>query len=71
MLLGQTEKILIDRHSENGSSIGRTYRDAPEVDNFVRIEAKLPIGKFVNVKITEAFEYDLKGEIFVRETETI
>jgi len=63
MLVGKTEKVLIDRVSDDGISFGRTYRDAPEVDNFVRIDGKLPIGEFIDVKITDAFEYDLKGEV--------
>ena len=56
------ERVIIDLHSEEGMSIGRTYRDAPQVDNSVRINGTLPIGEFVDVKITEASEYDIKGE---------
>ena len=61
-LIGSTEKVLIDLQSEDGSSIGRSYRDAPQVDNFIRVDELLPVGEFVDVKITEAFEYDVKGE---------
>jgi ribosomal protein S12 methylthiotransferase len=61
-LIGNTERVLIDLQSEDGSSIGRSYRDAPQVDNFIRIDELLPVGEFVDVKITEAFEYDVKGE---------
>jgi ribosomal protein S12 methylthiotransferase len=46
----------------NCVSIGRSYRDAPEVDGIVIVQTELPIGKFVNVKITQASEYDLIGE---------
>ena len=42
-----------------------------EVDNFIRIDEKLPIGEFIDVKITEAFEYDLKGETLIHEPETV
>jgi ribosomal protein S12 methylthiotransferase len=70
-LIGSTERVLIDRIIEDGTSIGRTYRDAPEVDNFIRIDEKLPIGEFIDVKITEAFEYDLKGEPLIHEPETV
>jgi len=62
-LVGNTEKVLIDLQSEDGASIGRSYRDAPQVDNFIRIDELLPVGEFVDVKITEAFEYDVKGEV--------
>ena len=54
--------MLIDRLSEDGTSIGRSYRDAPEVDNFVQIDEKLNIGEFYNVEITDASEYELIGE---------
>lgn len=45
--------------------IGRTYRDAPEVDGYVFIhtDQTLVTGDFVRVKITGAYEYDLIGEI--------
>ena len=70
-LIGSRERVLIDFHSEDDTSIGRTYRDAPEVDNSVRIDGKLPIGDFVDVKITQASEYDMKGEILTYEPETV
>ena len=70
-LIGRTEKVLIDLHSEQGISIGRTYRDAPQVDNSVRINGALPIGEFIDVKITHASEYDLQGEALTYEQETI
>ena len=45
--------------------IGRTYRDAPDVDGYVFIHTDkvLITGDFVKVKITGAYEYDLIGEI--------
>ena len=70
-LIGRRERVLIDFHSEDDTSIGRTYRDAPEVDNSVRIDGKLPIGDFVDVKITQASEYDMRGEILTYEPETV
>ena len=70
-LIGCTERVMIDLHSEDGVSIGRTYRDAPEVDNFVRIDGSLPIGEFIDVIITEASEYDIKGEVLAFESETV
>ena len=70
-LVGKNERVIIDRISEDGMSIGRSYRDAPEVDNFIRIDKKLPIGDFIDVKITEAYEYDMKGETLIHEPETV
>ena len=46
----------------NCVSIGRSYRDAPEVDGVVIVQNELPIGKFARVKITQATEYDVVGE---------
>ena len=62
VLIGENERVIIDSHSENGTSIGRSFRDAPEVDNFIRIDGELPIGDFFDVTITDAFEYELIGE---------
>ena len=45
--------------------IGRTYRDAPDVDGyvFVHTRGELLTGEFVKVRITGAYEYDLIGEV--------
>ena len=42
-------------------SIGRSYRDAPEIDGLVLIEDTVEPGQIVSVEITGAFEYDLVG----------
>jgi ribosomal protein S12 methylthiotransferase len=57
-------KVLIDK-KEAGRYLGRTEFDSVEVDNEVVIHSskKLPIGDFVNVKITKAYDYDLEGEV--------
>lgn len=62
--VGQTYKVLIDK-KEAGRYLGRTEFDSVEVDNEVVIqsEQKLPIGDFVQVKITKAYDYDLEGEV--------
>ncbi len=44
-------------------SVGRTYRDAPEVDGLVIIDGTVPVGEMVPVKITGAMEYDLTGTV--------
>ncbi len=60
--LGKTFKVLVDKR-EAGRYIGRTEFDSVEVDNEVIINSnkKLPIGEFVKVTITKAFDYDLEG----------
>ena len=50
-------------NEESGFSLGRSYRDAPEIDNYVKINEKLDIGSFYNIKVKEAYEYDVLGEI--------
>jgi ribosomal protein S12 methylthiotransferase len=62
--IGKVFKTLIDK-KEAGRYLGRTEFDSVEVDNEVVIHSakKLPIGEFVNVKITKAYDYDLEGEV--------
>ena len=62
--IGNTYKVIIDK-KEAGRYLARTEFDSVEVDNEVLISAKkpLPIGDFVNVKITKAFDYDMEGEV--------
>ena len=62
--IGNTFKVIVDK-KESGRYLGRTEFDSVEVDNEVIInsEKKLPIGEFINVKITKAYDYDLEGEV--------
>lgn len=62
--LGIVRKTLIDEKDENeGTFIGRTEMDAPEVDGVVYVKGKgLQAGEFAEVKITGSMEYDLTGE---------
>jgi ribosomal protein S12 methylthiotransferase len=62
--VGKVYKTIIDK-KEAGRYLGRTEFDSVEVDNEVVITTnkKLPIGDFVNVKITKAYDYDLEGEV--------
>jgi ribosomal protein S12 methylthiotransferase len=57
--------VLFDR-KEGGYFIGRTEFDSPEVDNEVLVSAEkfyARKGDFANVRITDATEFDLYGEI--------
>jgi ribosomal protein S12 methylthiotransferase len=58
--IGKIFKVLIDR-KENSFSVGRTYGDSPDVDNEVLIKDDLEVGRFYDVKITDAEEFDLYG----------
>lgn len=58
--VGRTLPILVEGYGD-GISIGRSYRDAPEVDGLVLIPAQLPVGTLVPVRIDGALEHDLTG----------
>lgn len=62
--VGKIFKTMIDR-LEGDYYIGRTEYDSPEVDPevLVKADAKLPIGRFVNVRVTEADAFDLYGTV--------
>ncbi len=65
-MIGSTQKVLIEGYLvDDDVYVGRTYRDAPGVDGIVFVSApyELISGSFVDVKITEANEYDLTGVI--------
>lgn len=61
-MIGKDLKILIDR-KENDQYVGRSYLDAPEIDQEVFVGGEnLVIGDFVNVKVYDAEEFDLFAE---------
>lgn len=62
--VGKIFKVIIDRKDGN-YFVGRTEFDSPDVDNEVLIDATenyVQVGKFANIKITSATEFDLYGE---------
>mgnify|MGYP003300806292 FL=1 len=63
--IGKTYRVIIDR-KEGEYYIGRTQFDSPEVDPEVLVKAngkRLFIGRFYQVHITEADDFDLYGEV--------
>ncbi|MCY4019368.1 MAG: 30S ribosomal protein S12 methylthiotransferase RimO [Chloroflexi bacterium] len=72
-LVGKTLDILVEGHGvgedEDGAntgaaiSLGRSYRDAPEIDGYVLVEGELPVGEIVPVRITGATTYDLMATV--------
>jgi len=63
--VGKVLKVLFDR-VEGGYFIGRTEYDSPEVDNEVLVSAEnqfLRVGDFAPIRITDASEFDLFGEV--------
>jgi ribosomal protein S12 methylthiotransferase len=61
--VGRTLKVLIDE-VEGGVATARSSGDAPEIDGTVRIRgAKLKVGDWAQVKITQAGAYDLEAQL--------
>ena len=60
-LIGKKIDCIIEAINSDGMVVGRTYKDAPEVDGLVFINTKTPVtpGDIITVKITGAVEYDL------------
>lgn len=63
--IGKEFDVLIDEYNEESEVyIGRTYKDAPEIDNEVYVSSEnLKVGNFYKVKINDATEFDLYGSI--------
>ncbi len=63
--LGKEMEVLVERRtSEPGCLLGRSYRDAPEIDGLVYVNApETALGNIIKVKITGATEYDLRGVV--------
>jgi len=60
--VGKTLNVLVEgKDDDKGITVGRSYRDAPEIDGMVFIEGDAKIGDIVPVKITGAMAYDLTG----------
>ncbi len=58
--VGRTLDVLVEG-SGDGLSLGRSYRDAPEIDGMVIVEGEAPTGTFAPVRINGAMAYDLSG----------
>jgi len=56
--VGRQLEVLVEG-ANDGISVARSYRDAPEVDGFVLIQEEHPVGSWLNVRITAATPYDL------------
>ena len=62
--VGKTMEMLVEGFDQ-GISLGRSYRDAPEIDGMVLVEGELPVGEIIPVRITGALAYDLTGVVDV------
>jgi ribosomal protein S12 methylthiotransferase len=63
-MIGKELLALVEVLTSDGKIIGRTYKDAPDIDGLLFIESKAPLtpGDIISVKITGAGEYDLYGK---------
>jgi|HigsolmetaAR202D_1030399.scaffolds.fasta_scaffold00653_12 ribosomal protein S12 methylthiotransferase RimO len=64
---GRTIDVLIEGEGETDDGrklvVGRSFRDAPEVDGQVFVWGQAPVGSIVKVKVTQPTEYDLWGKL--------
>ncbi|MBW2569045.1 MAG: 30S ribosomal protein S12 methylthiotransferase RimO [Deltaproteobacteria bacterium] len=61
--IGRTVKVLVEEKQEDNIFCGRTAFQAPEVDGIIYINSgQIKTGCFADIKITDAYEYDLVGE---------
>jgi len=60
--IGKSMDVLIEGQ-DNDISIGRSYRDAPEIDGLVILEGVAATGTFVKARITGAMVHDLTGQL--------
>jgi len=60
--VGRSLDVLIEGVGQ-GISMGRSYRDAPEVDGLVLVKGEIPAGQIISVRITNAMVYDLSGVV--------
>ena len=65
-MIGKEVLVMIEgKVADENAYVGRTYKDAPNVDGLIFVEAdeELMSGDFAKVRVTGALEYDLIGEI--------
>ncbi len=72
-LVGKTLDILVEGYgigeddagadTDRVISLGRSYRDAPEIDGYVLVEGEMPVGEIVPARITGATTYDLLATV--------
>ncbi len=60
-MVGQTLQVLVEGAGD-GITVGRTYRDAPEIDGLVICPGEAEMGTFIQVRIDGAMAHDLSGQ---------
>jgi ribosomal protein S12 methylthiotransferase len=73
LLIGKNIEAVVEgvepeKKTKGGSAlVGRTWRDAPDIDGVIHIEGEAEPGDFATVRVTDADEYDLYGRIIGKE----
>ena len=65
-MIGKTVTAVVEGYDQWGECyFGRTQSDAPDIDGKIFFDSgeRLSVGQFVKVKVTEALDYDLMGEV--------
>ena len=65
-MIGREVLVMIEgKVADEDAYVGRTYRDAPNVDGliFINTQEEMMSGDFARVRVTGALEYDLIGEL--------
>ncbi len=63
--IGNIYEVLIEEEISDNEYTGRSYLDSTDIDGIIYISSnkKLRLGEFIKVKITDALEYDLIGDV--------
>ena len=64
--IGSVEQVLVTDTDGNGNCLGRSSRETPEIDGEIYVscpDTGPESGLFIPVRITDAGEYDLRGEM--------
>lgn len=62
--VGRRLAVLVEgRDPQKDLAVGRSFRDAPEVDGLVLIEGQAPLNRMVSIRVTGALSYDLVGTV--------
>jgi len=69
-LIGKTLRVLVEDIEDDSTYIGRSYMDAPDIDDSVIFTSQTPLkpGDFADVYITDAFDYDITGKAVFNES---
>ncbi len=68
-LVGKDLRVIVDEQTGKSTALGRTYMDAPDIDNlvYVRNVLRVSAGDIITVKITACSNYDLEGKMVVKQ----